>query len=197
MAYPTVSAPYGMKPVNRLDGLPYAGATRLIPMASGYGTAIFFGDVVKLDTNGLIVQDTGTDAATPVGVFMGCTYTDPNLGYIVQRQYLPASVVASDIKAYVCDDPNALFKIAVCSSGTTMGTVARSVVGSNMALIQTAGSTATGNSLNAALTTSTNTTNTLPLRVVDVVDETKTSSTAFVEIIVKINTHQYNSTTGV
>ena len=34
MAYPTVSAPYGFKPVNRIDGMPYAGQTRLIPIAS-------------------------------------------------------------------------------------------------------------------------------------------------------------------
>lgn len=196
MAYPTVSAPYGMKPVNRIDGMPYAGAIRQIPMASGYGTAIFNGDVVKLDTNGLIVQDTGTDAATPCGVFVGCSYTDPTYGPVF-RQYLPASTVAADIKAFVVDDPDALFKVAVVTGTTVMGTVARSVVGSNMALVQNVGSTFTGNSANALLTTSTNTTNTLPVRVVDVVYETQTSSTAFCEVIVKINTHQYVSTTGV
>ena len=49
MAYPTVSAPYGLVPVNRIDGLPYAGAIRQIPVAAGYATAIFNGDTVKLD----------------------------------------------------------------------------------------------------------------------------------------------------
>ena len=47
MAYPTVSAPYGFKPINRIDGMPYAGATRLIPIASTYNVAIFAGDLVQ------------------------------------------------------------------------------------------------------------------------------------------------------
>lgn len=197
MAYPTVDAPYGMKPINRLDGMAYAGATRKIPIGSGYATAIFYGDVVKLANTGLIVQDTGTDAATPVGVFVGCSYTDPSLGYQLFRQYLPASIVASDIQAFVVDDPRAVFKVAVVSGTTTVASVGRTVVGSNMALVQNVGSTFTGDSKNAVLSTSTNTTNTLPVRVIDVVPETATSSDGFCELMVIINTHQYNSTTGV
>jgi hypothetical protein len=197
MAYPTVDAPYGLQPKNRLDGMPYAGAVRQIPIASGYGTAIFCGDVVKLATTGYLVQDTGTDAATPCGVFVGVQYTDPSLGYLLFKQYLPAGIVASDIKAFVVDDPNAVFKVAVVSGTTVIAGVGRAVVGSNMALVQNAGSTFTGNSKVAVLSTSTNTTNTLPVRVVDVVPETATGSDTFVELLVKINTHQYNSTTGV
>ena len=197
MAYPTVSAPFGMQAVQRLDGMPYAGAIRQIPIASGYGTAIFYGDVVKLASTGLIVQDVGTDNATPCGVFVGCSYTDPSTSQPTFKQYLPAGIVASNIKAFVVDDPRAVFKIAVVTGTVVIGGVARAVVGSNMALVQNVGSTITGNSLNAALTTSTNTTNTLPLRVVDVVTETATAADTFTEILVTINTHQYNSTTGV
>lgn len=197
MAYPTIDAPYGLRPIKRLDSMPYAGATRLMPIASGYGTAIFFGDTVKLATTGYIVQDTGTDAATPCGVFVGVSYTDPSLGYKLFRQYLPAGIVASDIEAYVVDDPNATFKVAVVSGTTVITTVGRAVVGANMALVQNAGSTFTGDSKVAVLSTSADTTNTLPVRVIDVVRETATGADAFQEVIVKINTHQYNSTTGV
>jgi hypothetical protein len=66
-----------------------------------------------------------------------------------------------------------------------------------MALVQNTGSTVTGNSAAAVLAGSDDTTNTLPLRVIDVVPGTALSADAFVELIVKINTHQYNSTTGV
>jgi hypothetical protein len=196
MAYPTVDAPYGLKPVNRLDGLPYAGATRKIPIATGYATAIFFGDTVKMANTGYLVQDTGTDAATPVGVFVGCSYTDPTFGKMF-RQYLPASITAADIEAFVVDDPRAVFKVAVVSGTTVVASVGRTVVGSNMALVQNAGSTFTGDSKVAVLSTSTNTTNTLPVRVIDVVSETATSSDGFCELLVIINTHQYNTTTGV
>lgn len=198
MPYPTVSIPYGLQPVNRIDGLPYAGAIRQIPIAAGYATAIFNGDTVKVDGTGFLVADTGTNNAAPVGVLVGCQYVN-SLGQKVQAQYYPASFSTSSNYAigYVVDDPMAAFKVAVVSSGTTIGTVGRTVVASNMALVQNTGSTVTGDSYVAVLATSTSTTNTLPVRVIDVVPETATGADAFTEVIVKINTHQYNSTTGV
>jgi len=48
MAYPTVDKPYGLRPINSVDGKPYAGATRQLPIASNYNTAIFYGDVVTV-----------------------------------------------------------------------------------------------------------------------------------------------------
>ena len=198
MAYPTVSAPYGLVPVNRIDGMAYAGATRQIPIAASYATAIFFGDTVKLDTSGFLVADTGTNNATPVGVLVGCQYVNSS-GQKVQGQYYPAAASTSTnyAMAYVVDDPMVAFKVAVVSAGTTMATVGRAVVGANMALVQNTGSTVTGDSNVAVLSTSAATTNTLPVRVIDVVPETATGADAFAEVIVKINTHQYNSTTGI
>ena len=64
MAYPTVSAPYGLIPINLIGGQVFAGATRQIPIASASATAVFFGDVVKLNNDGTLDKDTGTDAAT-------------------------------------------------------------------------------------------------------------------------------------
>ena len=197
MAYPTVSAPYGLKAVNRVDGLPYAGAIRQIPVATGYATAILNGDTVKI-SNGYIVADTSTDAATPCGVLVGCQYVN-SLGQTVQSQYYPAAAAtsANAAYAYVVDDPMALFKVAVVSGTTVVAGVSRDVVGSNMALVQNTGSTTTGDSALAVLSTSSNTTHTLPVRVIDVVPDTKTAADTYVELLVKINTHQYNSTTGV
>ena len=54
MAYPTVSAPYGLQPINRIDGMPYAGAIRQIPVAAGFGTAIFDGDTVVINSDGYL-----------------------------------------------------------------------------------------------------------------------------------------------
>lgn len=193
MAYPTVSAPYGLLAVNRIDGMPYAGAIRQIPVATGYATAIFYGDTVKI-SNGYIVADTGTDNATPCGVLVGCAYTNSS-GQPVEGQYYPAA--ASNAVAYVIDDPMAAFKVAVVSGTTVIAGVSRDVVGSNMALVQNTGSTVTGDSAVAVLSTSSSTTNTLPVRVIDVVPATATGADTYVELIVKINTHQYNSTTGV
>jgi len=199
MAYPTVSSPYGLQAVNRIDGLPYAGQIRQIPIATGFATAILNGDTVKI-SNGYLVADTGTNNATPCGVLVGCAYVN-SMGQPVEGQYYPAGSATSANAAYgyVVDDPMAAFKVAVVSSGTTVTTsgVSRAVVGSNMALVQNTGSTTTGDSKVAVLAGSDATTNTLPVRVIDVVPGTALGADAFVELIVKINTHQYNSTTGV
>lgn len=199
MAYPTVSAPYGLLPINLIGGQVFAGSTRLIPIAANYATAIFYGDVVKLASDGTLTKDTGTSTATPVGVFLGCTYTDPVYGKTFRQSY-PGSVNVTDIQAYVLDDPDALFKAAVVSSGTTISYVNRTAVGNNTSLVQNAGNTTTGNSA-VAVSATTATTNTLPVRIIDVVPETAQAGNPgnYTEVIVKWNQgmHQYLNPTGV
>jgi hypothetical protein len=197
MAYPTIDKPYGLKPINLIGGQVYAGSTRLMAIASGEGTSIFFGDAVKL-TGGYITRDPADSAMTPVGVFMGCTYTDPNSNQKVFKQYFPSGTVASDIKAYVVDDYDALFKVAVVSSSTTISGVTQAAVGFNAALVDNTGSTITGDSL-VAISATTATTNTLPVRIVDVVPDTANSLGSYTEVIVKWNfgMHQYQTATGV
>lgn len=198
MAYPTVSAPYGLKPINSVDGKPYAGAFRQIPVAASFGTAIFFGDTVQIDGTGYLIKSTSTNAGTIVGVCVGGQYVNSS-GQTVQSQYIPASVSTSSnyAYAYVIDDQQALFKVAVVTSGTTMGTAARADVGSNVALVLNAGSTITGDSAFAVTLTGAGTTATIPIRVIDVVPETATAADTYTELLVKINAHQYNNTTGV
>ena len=189
----TTAAPYGMRPVNRLGGTVNTGAFRQIKIASGYATAIFFGDVVKLVTAGTVEKDSGTATATPIGIFMGCTYTDPNLNYKLHNQQWPASTVASDAKAYVCDDPNMLFQI----QGDD--TIAQADLGANAPIVQTAGSTSIGNSKNALDAGSIATTATLPLKIVDFVDgPTSAIGDTYTDVIVKWNVgHQWTNTTGI
>ena len=202
MAYPTIDGPYGLQPVKMLDQSPYNGATRLYRIASAYATNIFHGDVVKLVTGGTVERDTADAAMTPIGVFMGCTFTDPGTSQPTFKQYWPASTVASDAFAYVVDDPNVLFKVAVISSAATttpivIADLAITDIGANVQMVDNTGSTVTGNSKIAVDDTSA-TTNTFPLRVVDVVTDTKTSSTAFPEVLVKwCAGHQFDNTTGV
>ena len=197
MAYPTISSPYGLIPVKLLSGSPFVGVTRHFKIASGYATSIFYGDAVKLVTGGTVERDTFDAAMTPVGVFLGCTYTDPNLGHKVFRQSYPASTVASDIQAYVIDSTDVLYKVAVVSSGTTIGDLAQTDIGANVAGVDNTGDSASGNSRGAISDTSA-TTNSLPFRIVELVEETKNSSGGFTEAYVKWNAgHQYDNTTGV
>jgi hypothetical protein len=204
MAFPTVDKTYGLKPVNRLDGLPYAGAIRHIPIASGYATAILNGDTVKIDTNGYLVAGSATATGSNVGVFLGCSYVNSS-GQPVQGQYYPASQSTATALAfgYVVDDPNAVFKVVATNGQTTVPTAfTRAIVGSNVALSVATGSTSTGDSFYGIDGTSAATTNTLPIRVVDVVPDTATgpanaTATTYYEFLVKFNLHQYTDTTGI
>lgn len=189
----TTSAPYGLRPVNLLGGQSFAGSTRLYSIPSGYAVSIQTGDPVIITntgaSRGTIARMNGTTTATTVtstgggfgfvGVFMGCTYTDPVFGKIFRQTYV-ASTVASDIQAYVADDPDQVFQIQAD------GTLTQTVLGCNASLIQTvAGSSgyiASGLGLQAS---SIATTNTLPLRIVDFV----TIGDAFTDVLVRINTH--------
>ena len=204
MAYPTVSKTYGLKPINRLDGLPYAGAIRQIPIAAGYATAIFNGDTVAVDTNGYLIANATSNSGDSVGVLVGCSYTNSS-GQFTNGQYYPAAQSTSTQLAfgYVVDDPNAVFRVAATSGQTTVPTAfSRALVGSNVALSINTGTTSTGNSFYGIDGASAGTTATLPIRVVDVVPDTATgaanvAATTYFEFLVKFNLHQYTDTTGV
>jgi hypothetical protein len=204
MAYPTVSKTYGLKPINRLDGLPYAGAIRQIPIAAGYATAIFNGDTVQVNTDGYLIANTTSNSGDSVGVLVGCSYTNSS-GQFTNGQYYPASQSTSTQLAfgYVVDDPNAVFRVAATSGQTTVPTAfSRALVGSNVALSINTGTSSTGNSFYGIDGASAGTTATLPIRVVDVVPDTATgaanvAATTYFEFVVKFNLHQYTDTTGV
>ena len=190
-----VAAPYGLKPINLIGGQVFAGATRQIPILNGYTTSIFNGDLVKLVTSGNVEKDVGTTAATPVGIFLGCSYTDSVRGF-TQSQYWPTGQVATDAVAYVCDDPDVLFKIAIVSGTTVIVGKARAdLVGGNLQLVQNAGVIASGNSKVAAKNTAA-TTATFPLRVVDVVEDSTDANGLYTEVICKFIVHQYNTALG-
>jgi hypothetical protein len=192
MAYPTVDAPYGFKPINRVDGMAYAGAIRQMPIASDYTDPIYNGDTVVIVEGGT-VEAAGTTSTGPVlGVLVGCAYTN-SMGQPVQGQFFPGSGVSNAV-AYVVDDPMAAFKVA-CTDGTDLVTVGQEIVGTNVPGVVGTGNDATGNSGSSVNVSSADDTDTLPFRVIAGVAETATED-GFVEVIVKINQHQYNVTTG-
>jgi hypothetical protein len=194
MAYPQVSGPYGLLARNEIGGLPYAGSTRMIPIASGYGTSLFYGQIVQL-SGGTLVTSSYTPASSPttpiagtIGVFVGCSYTNPSTLQPIQSQYWPASTVANDAIAYVIDDPRTVFKVAVGSQATSSlsntssgnGYMNPAFIGTNVYPLSGAGgSTTTGDSLTSVSggvvtngTGNTRVTAAAPLRVVGVVPDT-------------------------
>jgi hypothetical protein len=178
MAFPVVSAPYGLKPVNLIGGQVFAGSTRNYPIQYGYATNIFYGDIVNI-IRGSIVDNADTTDSTGtgiVGVFLGCSYTNPTTKQKQFAQYWPAGTAAGDCQAIVCDDPDTVFKVVMCSATTVIASAANAMLGQNFGLIQNAGNVNTGNSAVAALYASSTTSADLALRVVGLVGETSVTT---------------------
>ena len=207
------AAPYGLRPVNLIGGQPYAGSTRQIKIASGYAANLFFGQPVRVAGDGTIIAAAVTTAAPDTGitgVFVGCTYTDPNLNFKVFKQYWPTGTSASDAFAYVVDDPDVVFQLQAD------GSVSQSALGENIGLNAAGGDTATGNATTSgnagAASTSSPFTGTatasLPFRIVGFVDSTtSTVGDAYTDLLVKLNApyfdtdvlkggHSYDQSTG-
>jgi len=122
-----------------------------------------------------------TGSVGTIGVFLGCTYTNPLTKQKAYAQYWPAGTLAGDAVAIVTDDPDTLFKVAAvtAAAGTTIGSVARAMIGLNVNGSDGAGSTASGNSGIAIVpSVAVANTSTLPFRIVDVVPDTAVASTA-------------------
>jgi len=188
------AAPYGLRPVKRADGMPYAGATsQYLIDPAGEATNLFYGQVVHIGADGYIALSTATGAdgttnAFPtgttltgsLGVFVGCEYVNSS-GQLVQAQYYPSGTSNGDaIKAYVVDDPNVLFQVQAD------GAMDQSDIGANtfFAAVQSTstGSTTTGNSTSAV--DATTVTTTAAFRIVSAVSPI---GDAFPDLLVKFN----------
>ena len=190
----TTAAPYGLRPVKRADGMPYAGATsQYLIDPAGEATNLFYGQVVHIGADGYIALSTATGAdgttnAFPtgttltgsLGVFVGCEYVNSS-GQLVQAQYYPSGTSKGDaIKAYVVDDPNVLFQVQAD------GAMDQSDIGANTffaaAQSTSTGSTTTGNSTSAV--DATTVTTTAAFRIVSAVSPI---GDAFPDLLVKFN----------
>jgi hypothetical protein len=196
MSYPTVSAPYGFKPINRFDGMPYAGATNQYPVTSGQ--AVYNGQVLKFVNGGTVspVALTGNTEIYAVGVCVGVQYTNSS-GQTVQAQYAPASGVTNVI-AYVVNDPAAEFKVAVTNSSGVIVPVAGTILNTNVEGVTGTGDAATGNIDSSIDGSTADDTNTLLFRVTALIPETTTTAGLYTEVVVKFNGtwHQQLSTLG-
>mgnify|MGYP003127382840 CR=1 FL=1 len=187
------AAPYGFVPVNRLGGYEN-GSFRQIKMTNSYGTSVFFGDIVELVAAGTIEIDTAATSTRPIGVFQGCSFTDPNLNYKVFSQMWTASTTSTDILAHVADDPRQVFQVQGEGSWTQV------MLGLNAEVsTYVAGNTNLGKSVLSLEATTPATTGTFPFRSIDFVDGPFSSvGDAFTDMLVVWNAdiHQYDLALG-
>ena len=183
MAYPTVSAPYGYKPVNLIGGQVYAGSVRNMPIQYNSTNPIYYGDLVYLNAGyaDLITYPLNTTSGhLTVGVFLGCYYTNPTTKQRLFSQYYPGSILAGDITAIVADDPDIVIQTSVATSASSgvIGSASSILVGSNMVGTTTLGSASTGNGTGGVVAASAAGATTAGFRVLALVPDTQISSQA-------------------
>ena len=219
MAYPTVDKPYGLKPINLIGGQVFAGSTRQRRIASG-ASSIGYGDPLQFASDGTVEVTTSTTTA-PVagfaGVFVGCNFVSSVTGQPTYSQaWISGTAVKANtfIYAYVVDDPDTLFKVVGVTASlvvSTTGGFVYSDVGTNVELVANTLNTTTNDSQQGVRVGSVATTRSLPIRIVDVVEDTAFVSSGTVyypEVIVKFNApyvtsgvveggHAYNNPLGI
>lgn len=190
-----VAAPYGMIPVENIGASYNTQGFETLTILDGYTTSIFYGDVVKLAADGTIQKDVGTTSLTPWGVFLGCRYINPSLGYILDSQCWPASTTTGyTVYAKILTFPWGVLQIQAD------GSVPLSALGDNASIVQTAGNTTyPQKSRNALSAASVAGTSGLPLRIVGFVESPNSAAgDAFTDCLVIFNGNQQMlNTTGV
>jgi len=156
------NAPFGFRQYSGTGSVPtYEQVVMYI--ASANTTDIFFGDpVVPLNT-GYITQAT-SNSVQIAGIFVGCKYLSTSQKRTVWSNYWPGSDASADVEAYVVNDPNAKFLAQTDSTGAAFGDI-----NANCGFAIGSGNTSTGIS-GAYLDISTKgTTDTLPFRIISLV----------------------------
>ena len=179
-------ASFGLKPVRMMGGSPYSGGQSRYRIAANYGTSIFQGDLVMQVTGGGIEIHADGGTVPIVGVFNGCMYTDPTTSEQVFSNYYPASTNASDIIAFVHDDPNTVFEIQADDTFPVAD-----LFGNFDIVYTNSGSTTTGISGAELDVTTGATTTTLPLKAIDISQDPENSDvgSANTNVLVVIQNH--------
>ena len=188
-----VKEEFGLRPYRKLDGTPLVGAQNRYTIASGYGTAIYQGDLVEPLGSGNIQKHGANTSDAVVGVFNGCFYTDPTTQKPTYKNYYPGSIAASDITAFVIDDPDAVFLVDADAAFT------RADLFKNYSVTNTTGVTQTGISKAQLDVSVSGVATTFAIQAIDISQDPDNSDTASANanILVRINNHFYRSGTGI
>ena len=198
------ASPYGLRPINRNDGMPYAGATsQFLIDPAGEATNLFYGQVVIIGADGYIALSTATGADLTTnnlggsslgawGVFVGCSYVNAQGQQIYAQYYPSATANGGEITAYVITDPNVTFQAQMD------GTITQAALGANTffaaAQSTSTGSTRTGNSTSAVESTVVTT-----AAAFKIIGFASPVGDAFPDVLIKFNpgAHAYTNAVGI
>lgn len=189
----TASA-FGLRPVSDLNGRPYSGAFREYSVPAADGSAIYIGDLVKLNGTSQFIN--GSTYSDVIIAATGDTFVGVVVGVFAESRDSTIYRAASTLRrVLVADDPNLLFEVAQGSGGTPL---TANDVGLNADISVVAGSTATGLSGSVINNVGEATTNTLDLKIIGMVNRADNdpgsavgTGAASSRFLVRLNRHQF------
>ena len=186
------STGFGLKPIKKVGQNYDAGGLGEYPVAAS-ATAIYNQDLVAMANTGTAaVAAAGT--THNLGSLNGVFYTDATTSKPTFQNYLQGSNTATDIVAFITDDPNQIYEVRSNNSGAS----AQTDVGNTAEISYSAGATPNYVS-RTTLDDSTLGTATQQLKIVGVSRDPDNSDLTSANVVwrVVINEHFFGATTGV
>lgn len=183
---------YGLRPSRQLNGSPFINAQNRYRVAADNSTNVFQGDVVKPLASGTIGRAIANTSTPVVGVFNGCFYTDPTTQKPTFKNFLPSSINASDLVAFVIDAPDTVFEV---NANAVFGVAD---IFKNFSINNVTGNTATGISLVQLDVANSGTDSTFLVQAIDISGDVFNSDVTVsnANILVRINNHAYKAGTA-
>ena len=181
-----VTERFGLRPSRQLNGSPFINAQNRYRVAADNSTNVFQGDVVKPLASGTIGRAIANTSTPVVGVFNGCFYTDPTTQKPTFKNFLPSSINASDLVAFVIDAPDTVFEV---NANAVFGVAD---IFKNFSINNVTGNTATGISLVQLDVANSGTDSTFLVQAIDISQDVFNSDvnvSSNVGVLVRINNH--------
>ena len=187
-----VTERYGLRPSRQLNGSPFINAQNRYRVAADNSTNVFQGDVVIPFASGTIGRAVANTSTAAVGVFNGCFYTDPTTQKPTFKNFLPSSINASDLVAFVIDAPDTVFEV---NANAVFGVAD---IFKNFSINNVTGNTATGISLVQLDVANSGTDSTFLVQAIDIAGDVFNSDVTVsnANILVRINNHAYKAGTA-
>ena len=187
-----VTERFGLRPSRQLNGSPFINAQNRYRVATNNSTNIYQGDVVIPFNSGTVGRAVANTSTPAVGVFNGCFYTDPTTQKPTWKNYLPSSVTATDIVAFVIDAPDTVFEV------NANGVFAVADIFKNFSVNNVTGNTQTGISYVQLDVANSGTDSTYLVQAIDISGDVLNSdvSVSNANVLVRINNHFYKAATS-
>ena len=187
-----VTEKFGLRPSRQLNGSPFINAQNRYRVATNNSSNIYQGDVVIPFTSGTIGRAVANTSTPAVGVFNGCFYTDPTTQKPTWKNYLPSSINASDIVAFVIDAPDTVFEV------NANGVFAVADIFKNFSVNNVTGNIQTGISYVQLDVSNSGTDSTYLVQAIDISGDVLNSDVTVsnANVLVRINNHFYKAATS-